>query len=39
MKTMFGFVPAAATGLLHAARVRRESALILIREFLPVSEL
>jgi hypothetical protein len=39
MKTMFGFAAAAHTGLLHVARVSRESAAILMRELLPVSEL
>jgi hypothetical protein len=38
MKTMFGFA-AAHTGLLLAARARRESAAILMSEYLPVSEL
>jgi hypothetical protein len=38
MKTTFGFAAAAPTGLLHVARARRESAAILMREFLPVSD-
>jgi hypothetical protein len=39
MNTMFGFASAAHTGLLHVARARRESAAILMRVLLPVSEL
>jgi hypothetical protein len=39
MKMMFGFASAAHTGLLHAASARRESAAILMREFLRVSKL
>jgi hypothetical protein len=33
MKTIFGFAAAAHTGLLHAARARRERAAILMRGY------